>query len=262
MKCLLKLQKNLHATVNTVRVEDVLYHIHNFLLSRSKNSNPSDIPLRTVRTVLNEFVSVLGAGVLDRLTMIPPPLERTAIYSLIDLMLKSQSASFPSSSSSLSSSTSSLSSSAHSSMNVDSLSGGTAEPSDPRVTFLTDIFSKLSDPALTSTAMQSLHQFLKMNPDFNIHPYLARTSETFQTFVANGLKQLEQHGLPENSGMKKRRIEKEEKENRERRNENDEREPILCHCFSLHSRSKLCSFQTTRTIATIAETSWCGCFSN
>jgi len=64
---------------------------------------------------------------------------------------------------------------------------------DSRVSFLTDIFAKITDPTSTTSAIQSLHSFLQNNPDFNIHPYLARTSENFQSFVMNSLKQLDQN---------------------------------------------------------------------
>lgn len=115
MKCLLKQTKILPQNLKKINPSYLFRDIHTFLDAHPPakwKGKSTDMPLRTVKTILNELVNVMGKEVLQHLAYVPNSNPPPAIISYLNLMLQSHSSSASSSSNLLSSSsTSNLSSS-------------------------------------------------------------------------------------------------------------------------------------------------------
>lgn len=99
MKCLWKLTKLIQEMVktNNIKINQLLLDVHTFLVAspptdwkqRMLDKVPlADMPLRTVKTILHELVTSLGAQVLNHLNMITDP-QRSYAYSYLQHMLES-----------------------------------------------------------------------------------------------------------------------------------------------------------------------------
>ncbi|EGD82847.1 hypothetical protein PTSG_03479 [Salpingoeca rosetta] len=91
MKCLWKLTKTLAEHLSEINVAQLLREIHEFLVAHppvewKKRSN--DMPLRTMKTILNSLVKALGSSVMTHLSLIGQSPLDTAVGSYVLLMLK------------------------------------------------------------------------------------------------------------------------------------------------------------------------------
>ncbi|KAG2373279.1 hypothetical protein C9374_012268 [Naegleria lovaniensis] len=90
VKCLIKLTKALAATISRVDVDILLMDLHSFLTHNPPTlfKDRNDLPLRTVKTILNELVKVKGESIRSCLNLIPTH-KNPLIISYIELMLTS-----------------------------------------------------------------------------------------------------------------------------------------------------------------------------
>nr|CAG4714912.1 unnamed protein product [Naegleria fowleri] len=90
VKCLIKLTKALAATISRVDVDILLMDLHSFLTHNPPTlfKDRNDLPLRTIKTILNELVKVKGESIRSCLNLIPTH-KNPLIISYIELMLTS-----------------------------------------------------------------------------------------------------------------------------------------------------------------------------
>jgi len=164
MKSLLKLTKGLHDDIENINLDLVLGDIHSFLEAHPPSkwkTASNDMPLRAIKTLLGEIVSLKGPSVTDRLTLIPLSSPPPAIVSYINLMLQSHNPNQP-------------------------------RPSQEIKSILTEIFKKIGIKETTQEGLYDLYQFKKSHSEVDIQPHLQRTSEHFQEYIKRGLIGIEQ----------------------------------------------------------------------
>jgi len=169
MKCLLRLGKSLGSTIHSINLDFLFRDIHQFLEAHPPSSwkGRDDMPLRTIKTILNEVVTLKGNQVYNHLTMVPVQ-PTPAVISYIDLMLKSQSSS------------------------KESISSAEVK------TILSEIFKKIGSKDATYQGLMELYQFKKSHPTVDLVPHLQRTSQHFQEYIKKGLETIELQHQVEN----------------------------------------------------------------
>jgi cytoskeleton-associated protein 5 len=203
MKCLLRTTKELHNHLNSIDIAVVLREIHLFLeahppakwraiataAAAGGNGGADDMPLRTIKTLLNELVTLKGNKILSFLSnytngdpSMPPP----AILSYIQLMLRSQQAATSSSSTTGSS----------------SVQQQQPQQVTETKTILAEIFKKIGVKETTQEGLMELYRFQRDHPSIDIEPHLQRTSSHFQTYIKRGLEKIQnQQSQVENRGI-------------------------------------------------------------
>eukprot|EP00850_Spirogloea_muscicola_P001145 SM000004S15015 [mRNA] locus=s4:723804:739200:- [translate_table: standard] len=189
MKCLMKLCKVFPSLISELDLDTVLKCIHDFL----DVINPDDMRQRAavndqrlvmVKTVLFELCRVQGPSIKGYLSLvpldrIPPP----TMLNLIDLNLQS--------------------------LAEGHMSGSRLGPkhatSDPDINIkekLAVIMRRVSEKKTSMDGMYELYKFRQQNPRVDIFSHLHNTSDTFHSFIRNGLAQVEENlasRLPEDS---------------------------------------------------------------
>lgn len=215
VKCLLKLTKALSATIDRIDIDILLMDLHEFLTNNppTQFKKRDDMPLRTIKTILNELVKVKGCPIRTHLSLIPTH-RNPLIVSYIELMLsngkqQSQSTVAPS-----------VSAAAASHMNQsDPVDDRTAQQNDIRPSEntpvpdsvedsqvlrehgartalrreLTGIFACISTKDTTQQGLFQLYRFQKRNPNISLQPFLQKCSEPFQAYIKRQLSKIEQH---------------------------------------------------------------------
>lgn len=163
IKCLLKLTKSLSSTIEKIDISLILNNIHIFLETHPppKWKGHDDMPLRTIKTILNEIVSLKGIKIHNYLMNISTN-PSSPIISYVNLMLKAQQD------------------------NNSSLS-----LAEIKMT-LTDIFKKIGDKETSQQGLLDLYNFKQKYPTVDIQPHLQKTSEHFQAYIKRGLQKIEQ----------------------------------------------------------------------
>ncbi len=172
MKSLLKVTKSLHNDIDSIHIDLILRDIHAFLEaypSARWKTYSEDMPLRTIKTVLSEFVSLKGPSITNHLSLVPLTTPPPAIVSYINLMIHHNNPK----------------------------PKATAEAK----AMLTEIFKKIGTKDSTRNGLYDLYQFKKDHPSVDVQPYLAKCSEQFQEYIKTGLGSIEnQYSSTENRG--------------------------------------------------------------
>ncbi|KAL0481526.1 hypothetical protein AKO1_011206 [Acrasis kona] len=188
VKCLLKLTKALHSTIDRLQIDIILADLHEFLTTnpptRFKENN--DLPLRTVKTILNELVKSLGLSIRSHMSLIPTH-KNPLIVSYIELMLTSQQ-------SQSSSSSTSLVNKAAVQQEPNVVSSDVNQGDELEVT-LTQIFSLIGSKDTTQKGLINLHKFRKQYGTERMQDHLSRCSEPFQKYILRQLSKLEAHEM-------------------------------------------------------------------
>ena len=96
VKCLLKLTKALPTSIATLGsdLDVILSQLHIFLTQHPPSlfKDRDDLPLRTVKTILNEIVKAKGEAIRDHLNLIQSDNKAPLLISYIELMLKNNKA--------------------------------------------------------------------------------------------------------------------------------------------------------------------------
>nr|XP_054761945.1 cytoskeleton-associated protein 5-like isoform X1 [Lytechinus pictus] len=191
MKCLWRLVRTMPNIINELNIDRILLDLHQFLKAFPSSvwrDQPSDTPLRTVKTILHSLAKILGQKVLNHLTLIPDTKD-SEVESYLKKVLRS-------SSSSVSSSTSNdhINGSApdivrmHSDKNVKQ-SPRRAVPGRTN-DLLAHIFQKIGSNENTREGLAELYDFKLKYPEVDIDPFLKKTSQYFQTYITHGLQNI------------------------------------------------------------------------
>jgi hypothetical protein len=188
VKCLLKLTKALQSTIDRIQIDILLMDLHQFLTSNppTQFKNKDDLPLRTVKTILNELVKVKGPSIRTHLSFIPTH-KNPLIVSYIELMLTNAQKQKEKEGGT------DASNSSHSNLPV---SKNTDEMND----ILNDIFNSIGNKDTCNAGLFRLHKFKKTYPNADINDHLSRCSEVFQVYIKRQLVKIEEHEARLNQG--------------------------------------------------------------
>ncbi|ESO97492.1 hypothetical protein LOTGIDRAFT_228176 [Lottia gigantea] len=193
MKCLWRLMRMLPNTINELNIERTLLDCHQFLRafpSSSWKERSSDLPLRTIKTILHSLATLKGKKILTHTSLISSS-ENSEIEAYLQKILKNDVAS---------------TNAKNDEMNTEEKP---QKPSKSRVSFskgtqdsLGEIFKKIGSKENTKEGLNDLYDFKKKHPDADLMPFLKKTSQFFQDYVERGLKniELEREGKKFNSG--------------------------------------------------------------
>ncbi|XP_066151261.1 protein mini spindles [Euwallacea fornicatus] len=172
MKCLWKVIKLMPTWGDHVDYESVLLEVHQFLVkfpSKWWTTRSADTPFRTIKTILHSTVKIKGAQSMQLLGKIPNPAEsdiESYILKLVKSLKIAQAQDVP----------------LQSQRNSLSLANNTT---------LTDIFQKIGNKDSTKEGLNLLYDFTRAHPEADIEPFLKNSSEFFQGYIRNGLKEIE-----------------------------------------------------------------------
>jgi hypothetical protein len=183
VKCLLKLTKALQSTLDKLQIDILLMDLHEFLTNNppTQFKGKDDLPLRTVKTILNELVNVKGTSIRTHLSFIPTH-KNPLIVSYIELMLnnaqkqkeKEEEVATTTSSRPVS---------------------GSSTNTDDMNNVLDEIFTSIANKDTCNQGLLSLYKFKKTYVDADISNHLAKCSEAFQGYINRQLIKIEQHEL-------------------------------------------------------------------
>lgn len=183
MKCLWKVVKMLPSWEAETDFDMVLYDIHLFLKdfpSSSWKKQPSDTPVRTIKTILHCMTKIKGNRILSHLSRIDNLNESELQSYLIKLIKIVKHESGPPKKESKS---------------QHRLSKNTHE-------LLSEIFKKIGLKDQTKEGLSLLYDFKQQHPEADIDPFLRKSSQFFQDYIERGLQTIDmdrkragQHGV-------------------------------------------------------------------
>ncbi|KAL9647011.1 hypothetical protein ABK040_013865 [Willaertia magna] len=171
VKCLIKLTKALVVTVDRVDVDILLMDLHVFLTQNPPTffKDKDDLPLRTVKTILNELVKVKGETIRSCLNLIPTH-KNPLIVSYIELMLNSTNQN------------------KHQILQLEKATKTTQDE-------LAEIFGLISNKDTTHKGLFKLYEFKKQYPSVGVQKHLSKCSEPFQQYIHRQLAKISQHDI-------------------------------------------------------------------
>ncbi|KAL7243803.1 hypothetical protein ACSBR1_016095 [Camellia fascicularis] len=193
VKCLIKLTKVLPSTIYDVDLDHILQSIHVYLQELGmeeirRRAGADDKPLRMVKTVLHELVKLRGIAIKGHLSMVPIDMEpQPIILAYIDLNLQTLAAArmlTPS-------------------VPVGQIHWGDSVAHNPSPAThsadaqlkkeLASIFKKIGDKQTCSIGLYELYRITQLYPKVDIFSQLQNASEAFQTYIRDGLAQMEKN---------------------------------------------------------------------
>lgn len=181
MKCLWKIVKNIGNWANELDYDTILLEVHYFFKDYPSSwwkKRHSDMPVRTIKTLLHSMTKLKGSAILSHLTKINNTHEselRSYLNRLIDTI------------------------------NPDNPSGGTRTTTKQKhlskVTHsqLTEIFKKIGSKQQTHEGLAQLYDFKIQHPEVDVQPFLVKSHQFFQEFIEQGLKDIDQTRKSQNS---------------------------------------------------------------
>lgn len=177
MKCLIKLTKALAAVLPRLDLRALLEEMDKFL-TRARAAPPaapaaastSELAQKTVKTLLNELVKLLGPDVLPHL---PVGGAASLVAQYVNLMLAQR---------------------AQASASAAPAPAAVAAPKEGEAALeaeLTDIFARIGQPQTSQEGLEALHRFRAAHPGVDVEPHLRRTSPHFQAYISRGLAKLD-----------------------------------------------------------------------
>jgi len=198
VKCLLKLTKDFSRDLSNVDVDILLRDLHEFFSAYPASyfkGGKSDLPLRILKTVLNELVNIKGPNIRAHLSLIPTH-KNPLIVSFIDAMLKNP-AETP---------TKRPKASLRPSNNNNSNSGGYSSASKAvqfdhhheqqrqqgnKIDFDKDlqlIIDNVIDCKLSNSSIYRLYRFTQDHPQVDIDAYLQTNCKSLSTELKDNIK--------------------------------------------------------------------------
>lgn len=179
MKCLWRMIRLLPEAINNINLDRILLDIHNFMrvLPKEKlKQHKSELPMRTLKTLLHTLCKLKGPMIMDHLSMIENKHESELEAHLLRVMKHSMDGSGSKSDKETEKGA------AHTEEKVSK-----ANVSD----FLAEIFKKIGSKENTKEGLAELYEYKKKYSDADIEPFLKNSSQFFQSYVERGLRLIE-----------------------------------------------------------------------
>ncbi|XP_035499195.2 cytoskeleton-associated protein 5 isoform X1 [Scophthalmus maximus] len=179
MKCLWRMIRFLPETIDTINLDRILLDVHNFMKVFPKEKLKqlkSDVPHRTLKTLLHTLCKLTGPKILDHLSMIENRNESELEAHLRRVVKHSGN---------LSGLKSDRGTEKTGLYTEDRMSK--AKVSD----ILSEIFKKIGSKENTKEGLTELYEFKQKYSDADLEPFLKYTSQFFQSYVERGLRMIE-----------------------------------------------------------------------
>ncbi|UYV60269.1 msps [Cordylochernes scorpioides] len=188
MKCLWKMLRMIDTYIHELNFDRILLDIHTFLKmypSSFWKERTTDIPLKTIKTIIFNLVKYKGDDIYKHLALIPNRQEsdlEVYIQKLINMHKDGMANTSRDGS-------------------VDQSSGNPKKnKTTPKLTKATHdslavIFKKIGSKEQTKAGLEELYRFVQSNPEADIEPYLQKSSEFFQDYIRRGLKEIEEEKI-------------------------------------------------------------------
>uniref|UniRef100_A0A674AWE4 Cytoskeleton associated protein 5 n=1 Tax=Salmo trutta TaxID=8032 RepID=A0A674AWE4_SALTR len=176
MKCLWRMIRFLPETINSINLDRILLDVHNFMKVFPKEKLKqlkSDVPHRTLKTLLHTLCKLTGAKILDHMSMIENKNDSELEAHLRRVVKHSGN---------------------FSGMKSDR---GTEKGQDDRMSkakvsdILSEIFKKIGSKENTKEGLTELYEYKQNYSDADLEPFLRNTSQFFQSYVERGLRMIE-----------------------------------------------------------------------
>ncbi|XP_034937769.1 protein mini spindles isoform X2 [Chelonus insularis] len=174
MKCLWKIVKTINNWAVELDYDAILLEVHHFFKDYPSSwwkKRNSDMPVRTIKTILHSMTKVKGSAILNHLSRINDTNEselRCYLNRLIDIV------------------------------NPDDIHSGTRTITKQKhlskITHaqLTEIFKKIGSKHQTQEGLAQLYDFKIQHPEADVQPFLVKSHQFFQEFIEQGLKDIDQ----------------------------------------------------------------------
>ncbi|XP_068996067.1 cytoskeleton-associated protein 5 isoform X1 [Embiotoca jacksoni] len=179
IKCLWRLIRFLPETINTINLDRILLDVHNFMKVFPKEKLKqlkSDVPHRTLKTLLHTLCKLTGTKILDHLSMIENRNE-SELEAHLRRVFKH-----------------------HGNMSGVKSDRGNEKGGlhmDDRMSkakvsdILSEIFKKIGSKENTKEGLTELYEYKQKYSDADVEPFLKNTSQFFQSYVERGLRIIE-----------------------------------------------------------------------
>ncbi|XP_046394021.1 protein mini spindles [Ischnura elegans] len=176
-KCLWKVAKLLPDWEDDMCLDIVLYDIHKFLMAFPKKmwkDRQSDLPFRTVRTVVHHLYKVKGRAIMSHLGRIENLRDSELHEYLIKLMKMEEKEGRPAGGGAAA---------------KEGKTGGRISKNTHAI--LSEIFNKIGSKSQTKEGLALLYDFKLQHPEADVEPFLSKSSQFFQDYIERGLRLIE-----------------------------------------------------------------------